>query len=54
MHAKLCAIKPLKICSILRCKKMKNAHGINGETFNGTNILCKNWPRKILSALGQY
>ncbi len=54
MHAKLCAIKPLKICSILRCKKMKNAHGINGETFNGTNTLCKNWPRKILSALGQY
>jgi hypothetical protein len=44
MHAKLCAIKPLKQCLILRCKKMTNAHGINGETFNGTNTFYTNWP----------
>jgi len=44
MHAKLCAIKPLKNCLILGCKKMTNAHGINGETFNDTNIIYKNWP----------
>jgi hypothetical protein len=41
MHAKLSAIKPLKICLILGCKKMTNTHGLNGETFNGTNILFK-------------
>jgi hypothetical protein len=44
MHAKLCAINPLMNCLILGCKKMTNAHGINGETFNGINILYKNWP----------
>ncbi len=48
MHAKLSAIKPLKICLILGCKKMTNTHGLNGETFNGTNILFKKWPWKIL------
>jgi hypothetical protein len=54
MHAKLCAIKQLKNCLIFRCKKMTNAHGINGETFNGTNTFYKNWPQKILNVLGQY
>jgi len=53
MQAKLWAIKPLKNCLIFKYKKMTNAHGINGETFNGTNALYKNWPKKILSALGQ-